>query len=156
MGHHITALVAKLPIDEAAAADYDLPVFKENGFAIVALNPSHSDYWTEKLDCPGVGSTQIILDCGVTHLFAKALFGDRPYAIISTDYLGGNGDQRAAVYEGDVVVLEKTSKAPGAINKALKRIGVKRGWFSDEFTALNLNQYRDFYHLFEKYNPADE
>ncbi len=149
--HYITALVGKLPIDEAEAVKYDLPIFKENGFAIVALNVNHSDYWTEKLNCPRVGSTQIILDCGVTHLFARALFGDRPFAIISTDYFGGYGDQSAAVYEGNAVVFQKTSTTPGAINEALKRIGVKRGWFSDEFTALNLAKYRCFDKFFKKY-----
>ena len=36
VGHNISALVAKAPIDVDAAKRFDLPVFVQNGFAIVA------------------------------------------------------------------------------------------------------------------------
>jgi hypothetical protein len=38
MGHNITAIITKAGIDEKKAMEFDLPVFIENGYAIIALD----------------------------------------------------------------------------------------------------------------------
>ena len=148
MGHQITAIVTALPIDERKAQEFDLPVLIENGYAIVGLDVAHTDYWTDRLNFPDDDDDrQIILDCLITHYFARAL-GITRYAIIHTDYLGGVGEQFAVVYEDDRAIM---ATAAGAINLALRLIGVKCLPGLDEFDSLNLAKYRHFDRYFEKY-----
>jgi|GEM_PF-4784657 len=47
MGHHITVLITKLPIDLVQAQALDVPVFIEGSFAIIGLDAWHSDYWAD-------------------------------------------------------------------------------------------------------------
>lgn len=147
MGHNISAIIAKAGIDEKKAKEFDLPVFMENGYAIIALDEGHSDFWTERLGLTDTDENQIILDCKVTHLFAREI-GIKRYAIINTDYFGGVGEQYAAVYEDGKVIM-KTEE--GRINKALKLLGVKCTPGYDEFDSIGLGKYRSFDDLFEKY-----
>src|SRR5262245_29265409 len=118
MGHHISALVAKAPIDLAAARRFDLPVFMQNGFAIVALHPEHCDHWTAALALTNDSFSKILLDCSTTREFAKAL-GMTRYALIETDYSGGLGSQLATVYQGPQLEMAAT---PDGINAALRLI----------------------------------
>lgn len=152
MGHHITALVGRLPINDEAAEQYDLPVFKEAGFAIIiGLNASHSDFWFEKLGIPEIVDWEIILDCATTHFFASAIFGDVEYAIVETDYFGGIGVQAAAVYQPEKEIMATERGETGPINKALRLVGVKRSKSKDEFDTIGLGEYRSFDEAFEKY-----
>jgi hypothetical protein len=148
MGHQITAIVTGLPIDEQKAQEFDLPVFIENGYRIIGLDVAHTDYWTERLNFQYIDDdVEIPLDCETTHYFAEEL-GISKYAIIHTDYLGGVGDQFAAVYEHGCVVM--AAEADG-INRALRLIGVKCLPGLDEFDSINLSRYRHFDRHFEKY-----
>lgn len=153
MGHHISAIVSKLPYDEAAAERYGLPVFAERGFAIVGLDPSHSDHWAEELGLGYGGGGLIILDNTVTHFFAEKLFGDRPYAVIETEYHGGQGVQAAAVFQRGQVLMPAEQSEGGVINKALATIGVEASFLNgcDAFDYLRLGNYRHFDDAFEKY-----
>jgi hypothetical protein len=148
MGHQITAIVTGLPIDEHKAQEFDLPVFIENGYRIIGLDVAHTDYWTERLNFQYIDDdVEIPLDCETTHYFAEEL-GISKYAIIHTDYLGGIGDQFAAVYEHGCVAM--AAEADG-INRALRLIGVKCLPGLDEFDSINLSRYRHFDRHFEKY-----
>jgi hypothetical protein len=148
MGHQITAIVTANPIDELKAREFDLPVFIEHGYRIIGLDVAHTDYWTEKLDFQYIDDdVEIPLDCETTHYFADEL-GISKYAIIHTDYMGGIGDQFAAVYEHGCVVMATRS---GGINHALHTIGVQCLPGMDEFDSLNLSKYRHFDRYFEKY-----
>jgi hypothetical protein len=147
MGHCISALIAKAPIDLAAAGRLDLPVFVQSGFAIVALFPEHCDHWAEKLGLAHQGHSGLLLDCPVTHAFAERL-GLEKYALIETNYFGGIGEQWAAVYSGGRVDMQPTI---GGINAALQLLGVEREHGFDEFDTIGLAHHRSFDRFFEKY-----
>lgn len=147
MGHYITAIIGKGPIKKNVADDYDLPCFEHNDFMIIALDAAHSDYWAEKLDLFDSSERQIILDCKTTHFFAKAI-GLNKYAIINTDYFGGVGEQFAVVYENGETIMPTKE---GAINEALKMLGVKCVKNLDEFDSICLGNYRNFDDYFENY-----
>jgi hypothetical protein len=147
MAHSISALIAKAPIALDAARQLDLPVFVQNGFAIVALFPEHCDSWTEKLGLQQQGRSTMLLDGPVTHVFAKRL-GMEHYALIETNYFGGLGEQWAAVYSEGQTEMEPTK---GGINAALSLLGVERQPGLDEFDTIGLGHHRSFDALFEKY-----
>lgn len=147
MGHRISALVAKSPVNEGAAEKYDLPIFPEGDFVIIGLYPSHADYWDEKLGFKYEKISDIFLDTKCTHYFAQEL-GLGEFAIIFTDYFGGVGEQLAAVYEGGKQIMPPT---PNGINKALAILDVNKMDSKDEFDSINLGKYRDFDDYFEKY-----
>jgi hypothetical protein len=152
MGHHISAIIAKLPINSAAAEQFDSPVFTENGFAIIALDAEHTDYWQQRLHLVDRQEREIILDCAVTHYFARHI-GISRYAIIETDYTGGIGTQAAIVYDNQRVVMPTTQ---GGINAALALLGVERSASRDEFDTIRLGAYRDFWGYFEKYRGTSQ
>lgn len=145
MGHHISAIITKGQVDRSITDKYDLPVFEENGFSIIALDAGHSDYWAEQLNIEFKCNRKIIPDNEVTHFFCREL-GLSLYAIIVTEYFGGRGSQSAAVYKSGELILEGVK-----INKALRKIGVVRGILRDEFTKINLGEYRSFEDYFDKY-----
>jgi hypothetical protein len=147
MGHQITAIIAKDTINRKVAESYDLPVFVHNGYAIIGLEARHSDYWAEKLGINNEADNEIILNCPVTHFFAKEL-GLEKYAIVYTDYWAGIGTQFATVFEKDRVIMPETEEG---INQALKMLGVQRVDGQDEFDSISLGNYRDFELYFEKY-----
>jgi hypothetical protein len=88
--------------------------------------------------------------------WAEEISGQFPLAYVETDYFGGEGSQVAMVWAGGEVVfgpvrtsdLREGGKFPrtklleGAINRALRHIGVERGAKRDEFDALGLGQHR--------------
>jgi hypothetical protein len=152
MGHQISAIITKLPIDMDAAAPFDLPVFIENGFAIIALDPEHVDYWQKQLHIPDTYDEEIVLDCAITHYFAKHL-GVSQYAIIETNYSGGTGTQVAVVYHHQQVIMPTTQ---GGINAALVVLGVQRSTTIDEFDTIRLGKYRNFWGYFEKYRGTSQ
>jgi hypothetical protein len=147
MGHCISALIGKVPIDKNKAAQYDLPFFEKNGFVIVALDPSHADFWDEKLGYGYEKVSEILMDTKCTHFLAKEI-GLTEFAIIHTEYFGGVGEQFAASYQSETQTL---APSEDGINKALKRIGVKRNLLKDEFDTIGLGEYRNWDGLFEKY-----
>jgi hypothetical protein len=147
MGHHITAIITKLPMNNTAAIALDLPVFIENNYAIIGLDAAHSDYWQQKLKLPNAAEREILLDCATTQYFAQQIGAVR-YAIIETDYFGGVGTQAAVVYENKQVIMPTKQ---GGINTALAVLGVQRSTDKDEFDTIQLGKYRDFSDYFEKY-----
>ncbi|WP_125461708.1 MULTISPECIES: hypothetical protein [Rhodomicrobium] len=147
MGHQISALIARAPIDAEAARQFDLPVIIENDFAIVGLDATHSDHWSKELGLENTELSEMVLDRPVTHEFARRLGMER-YALIETDYFGGAGEQCAAVYCGLTIAMPAT---PDGINAALKLLGVKRKSDVDEFDTIGLGRHRSFDDQFEKY-----
>lgn len=152
MGHHISAIIAMLPIDLDVAAQFDLPVFIENGLAIIALDPEHIDYWQRQLRLSDTYDQEIVLDCAITHYFAQCL-GVSRYAIIETNYSGGTGAQAAVVYDCQQVIMPTTH---GGINAALAVLGVQRSTATDEFDTIHLGKYRNFWDYFEKYRGTSQ
>jgi hypothetical protein len=48
MGHNITAIITQGPCNRTIAAHYDLPIFEEYGYYIIAIDTGHAGYWNEK------------------------------------------------------------------------------------------------------------
>jgi hypothetical protein len=79
-----------------------------------------------------------------------------PLAYVETDYFGGDGGQAAVAWSGGEVVFGplRTMDRPeggkfvptplleGAINRAVRHLGVERGDARDEFDALGLGRHR--------------
>lgn len=147
MGHRISALIGKCPIDEEQAHAYDLPFFYEGQFVIVALDASHNDYWTEQIGLEYEKLSAVFLDNPCTHYLANKL-GLDCFTIIYTDYFGGAGHQFAVAYRNNKKILKSTENG---INKGLKKIGVKRTFTKDHFDVLGLGNYRNWDNYFEKY-----
>jgi hypothetical protein len=98
MGHHISALICKPSTDIDRLSDFDLPIIRAGDFVIIPLDANHIDDWTERLELGfGDGRSKVILDGPFAHHVA-AIAAEGDYALIETNYYGGNGDQVAAVY----------------------------------------------------------
>ena len=145
--HIIEAIIAKAPVKNEIAKDYDLTYFLHAGFAIIALNADHSAFWAEKLELENETTAKNGLDSPITHFFAKKL-GLNKYAIVLTAYVGGIGTQYAAVYENGKPMMPETE---GGINAALRLIGVNATGDDDEFDTISLGRYRSFDAYYEKY-----
>jgi hypothetical protein len=76
-----------------------------------------------------------------------------PIAYIETDYFGGDGAQASVMWRngsvdfGPIETVDdhahRTPLEKGAINQAVRRLGVQRGNALDEFEALGLGNFRD-------------
>ncbi|WP_369166738.1 hypothetical protein AB5J49_02090 [Streptomyces sp. R28] len=74
-----------------------------------------------------------------------------PVAYVEAEYLGGVGEQQAAVWDDGTVVLgpvrvEEGRRFPAAgspISQALRRLGVVASAGEDEFSAVGLGRHRD-------------
>ena len=66
------------------------------------------------------------------------------FIYIETDYYGGRGSQAAGIFEDGILldVYNSEGKTDGAINTALRFIGVIKEPDADEFETLNLHKYR--------------
>lgn len=78
---------------------------------------------------------------GGTAGFSRMFCGNKPVAAVCTDYFGGMGEQDASFYDGETVHVFDAD-TPGAINTALKQLGVTRSDTEDEFDAIHLGKYR--------------
>jgi len=74
--------------------------------------------------------------------FARWLSQQCPIAWIETDYFGSGGFQSAAAWSHGAAVVGPL-KADGAINQALRSLGVVCDKDSDEFDTLHLGWHRD-------------
>lgn len=91
-----------------------------------------------------------------------------PLAYVETDYFGGDGWQAAVAWvEGCVVYgparttdlyeggrLVPTPLLDGAINRAVRHLGVDRGAVRDEFDALGLGRHRSNERWLEGLDPG--
>jgi hypothetical protein len=138
MGHAIHALVMS-PVDARAlvAQHAELRAFAlPQGFAIVPLNHQLIDALAERSNDDDV---------------VRALSSERTFAEVETDYFGGTGKQRAAVWRNCEAIFSTSWRKSDAINEALRMLGVRRT-ASDEFDALELVRFRR-YDAFERANP---
>jgi hypothetical protein len=134
-------------VDRDAAGKYDLPVISKAGFAIVALDAAHSDYWRHKMGMGFASFSPIFHDEPTTHEFAR-LLGMEMYALVETDYFGGDEEQMAVVYECGQIIMQACK---GGINKALRLLGVRKQPGKDEFHTLELEKLIDLDARFAKY-----
>lgn len=147
MPHHITALAIAAPYDKEVATSYGL--VERLTYQHVTLFPiDHywSAYWQAKRgDVDGVlggpsGIGGLLPHEGVVRAIVRELTGlPAPrFAVIQSDYFGGDGDQWAIVFEGERCLLDANAK----VNAALRELGVIRRAGNDEWDTIGLADYR--------------
>jgi hypothetical protein len=153
MGHCISGIVIPGAVDPELAATFDAKIVDSlDGFTLIALEDDYVDAWAERLNIPGTYDETPLLNCHVVHHIANEVGGRRPFAIIETDYFGGQGSQSAAVYHGDLELMAPDNAGfIGVINEALRLLGVPRSTPLDEFDTLGLGNYRNWGDLFTDY-----
>lgn len=136
MGHYFQAIAGQLPAHHQAVKKYELPVIEQSGFALVPLNASHLDYWTEKEGMEyGSDQSDVPCDCLLARTIANEMFDGHRFAFIYADYFGGSGYQIAVVYEknlklfearSEVTMLSQADFSELPINKALTYFGLPK------------------------------
>lgn len=164
MGHYLNAVIIQEDLNSERSQFYEMKVEKlgVNDLYLFILNSDYLDYWERKLNVFGSYSEspmynlKIVHDIVVDSLNSKEQF----YAIIDVDYFGSVGRQAAAVYQNKKEIMKpesteilKPNRTFIPINKALKILGVKKGWIFDEFDKAGLYAYdeKDYEDYFEKY-----
>jgi hypothetical protein len=152
MGHHIRGFVARSDDLQRAAAH--LP-----GARVVPLSlgfgflPITDQLAGEDEPVPFEHLDRLTARLGA---WAQGHSGEFPLAYIETDYFGGDGWQAAIAWVGGRVAFGPvrtsdrweggkfvpTPLLEGAINQAVRLIGVHRGSVRDEFDALGLGRHR--------------
>ena len=161
MGHHIEAIVtAQRPNFEKLKA-LELPHFIENEFYIIPLDSCHAHYWGKLWNVydeygEHFGGVNLICMKSILKMMQEIEVVD--FVLLGTDYHGGIGDQAANVFKQGVQIDVPSSHLGNKfglhgidINTALKKIGVVRTPWKDEFDTINLGNYRCFERYFEAY-----
>jgi hypothetical protein len=146
MGHYISGFVADL--DRLTVAARLLPGARicrlHLGLAFLPL--------TDEIVSPDDLTTEhgsLVRLTQVTLAWAEEQSKRFAIAYVETDYFGGRGNQSAVVWRDGAIQFgpmrtgDGTSLLDGAINRALRELGVVRGRATDEFAAIGLNLYRD-------------
>ena len=156
MGHQISALLIKGSFSCGRAAQVRLrPI--DLGFDL-SMFPLCADFLDELAAKEGIVQTGAymgtgpesppILDGPETAHLAHSLAPGSLYAVIETDYFGGNGDQAAVVYRGDQIIMAPRRSQRGPINEALRTLGVVKIGLLDEFDTVGLGHHRHFDDVF--------
>ena len=152
MGHIISAVVFVGDAEPVAVAKFDAKLVDcLDGFSLVALDEHYVDTWADRLNIHGTVADNPIGNYRVVHHIANALSSGRPFAIIETEYHGGQGSQAAAVYHGATELMAPVNAESDAINSALRDLGVVRSASLDEFDMFGLGHHRGWGDLFDDY-----
>jgi len=151
VGHHVCALAIVEPYDLQVATFYGLHErLAHDRLVLFPIDHYWSAYWQAKrgnIDGPLLGDGQGAADLpaifpteGVIRSIVCELTGrlGSPFAVILSEYFGGNGDQWAVAFERDVALIP-----PGAsVNDALRALGVVATEGRDEWDTIGLGHYR--------------
>jgi hypothetical protein len=156
MSHHISAVVLHGPFDLRRAAEFDLrPTNLADSLTLFPLHWTHCDYWMQKLSMPGEVAAVPLLNLRIVHHIVHEITANIAptslFAIIETDYFGGNGTQSASAYRGKEELMPGTRATKGPINAALRILGVVAQKPRDEFDTVGLGGIRHWDDLFEAY-----
>jgi hypothetical protein len=152
MGHHIRGFIARY--DDLRPATANLP-----GALVVPVSLGYGFLpVTDQLASDDEPAPFEHLERLTTRLGAWAEDQSRhfPLAYVETDYFGGDGWQAAMAWTNGRVVFGPvrtsdlweggkfipTPLLEGAINRAVRHLGVERGTAQDEFDALGLGRHR--------------
>jgi hypothetical protein len=151
MGHYVNGLIARRSALEAAARQLDgarvCSLADEWAFVPITEEVSSSDGRASEHD-------DFVRLTAEIDAWASEASEHFPIAYVETDYFGGIGSQSAIVWRDGQVAFgpvttkdfagEKSVPLPqGAINRALRELGVARGRHRDEFEAVGLHRHRD-------------
>jgi hypothetical protein len=141
VGHCITAIILLGPYDRDAAAQFDLAGI-DLGQDLTLFHITHyfTAVWQKKLgiegDLPGAFPRELLFPTErVSAVLMRRITGREPvFALITTDYFGGIGDQWAQLYRGE----EAADPPITAISPALRWLGVQADEGRDEFDTVGL------------------
>jgi hypothetical protein len=150
MSQNIYAVLLQGPFDDEAARALGLhPIPLPQGITLFPLDADSCDRWEETLGVTGHLSDRPLLNCRVVHHLMRQVAPEPLFAVVETDYFGGQGDQAAAVYHGGREVMAPAAAAFGPINEALRHLGVRAAAGLDEFDTVGLGRFRDFDDFFD-------
>lgn len=153
MGHYVEALIARVETLNSGVAmlRFAHVVSLSKGLALVPVTDELHDEIAAVMAIGGaVPHPQFYKLSPSLAEFACRLSASASVAYFETNYHGGWGKQSAVVWEhGRVVAGPYETKtgdgaglADGAINRALRRLGVTRDSAIDEFDAVSLGRHR--------------
>jgi hypothetical protein len=143
-------------VDEERATAVDLrPMIVHEHVTVLPIDMYYSEYWAIRrgartpLDLPSDLPVIFPFEVVLLDLVREVTSVAEPlFAIIQTDYFGGDGSQWAAVFRGATRLTdEKTS-----INTALAALGVRASSPDDEFDTIGLGRYRSNPEYLDRYN----
>lgn len=144
MGHCIHAIIADVATaDDISRKWVQLPRLNcENGFCIFPVDGELIDHRIAPHETPtSTGDEFMLLTSGFRDLLRSLSVGGQ-LAYCETEYFGGVGGQGALVCRDGEEIMPPRWGESGAINAALKLIGITRGWLADEFTVARLDGFR--------------
>lgn len=133
---------------ESATAFGHQPIQVFETLTLFPLHATYVDAMAEKLAIQQQFFDGPLLNCTTVHHLMNAIAVEPLFAIIETNYFGGNGSQSAVVYRGKLEIMAPERDVAGSINRALRQLGVKRTLLDDEFDTIGLGNYRNFDDIF--------
>src|SRR5688500_8317147 len=108
MAHCISTIILRGPFDAAKAAEFNLqPVPLTPDLTLFPLTDIYCDDWTTD-SREGFLSERPVLNSFAVHRIINSIANQPLFAIIETEYFGGDGDQAAAVYQGHNQIMPPT------------------------------------------------
>ena len=146
MGHRITAVILKGAYNVKEAEQYDLFGVKlKDELALFHIDVYYTEFWQEKLNVLGFLDINIVANVlqpnekVILKLLQLISSNESPeFALIGTDYFGGNGTQAATVFHGE----HNRDTSIKTINEALRILGVDKKNAVDEFESVGLHHIR--------------
>ncbi len=144
MGYTLFAVIAQphlLEADPSWIANSKI-IQLEQGLRMLPVTDSLYDNLVQQhIPIPGEDWAGFIRSPGPLFESIQKLSERGTVAYVEADFFGGRGDQRCVVWHKEVLVLGPLDE-PGAINKALRRLGVRKRVFIDEFDTIGLSKHR--------------
>lgn len=156
MGHRITAVILKGDYNVKEAEQYDLFGIKlKDELALFHIDVYYTEFWQEKLNVVGFLDINIVANVlqpnekVILKLLQLISSNESPeFALIGTDYFGGNGAQAATVFRGE----HNVDTSIKTINEALRILGVDKKNAVDEFESVELHHMRRQPEYLSKYS----
>lgn len=140
MGHCITAIIATSPVVERLLVGRSLVAADlRDGLRLVPLDDDSLDSLGFDFSQTTVGFTYL---CSGLLDFLTQLSTHGRLAYVETEYFGGTGSQAAAAFSGGTVIPPSPLSGSGAINTALRGIGIVATKRQDEFDYIGLSRHR--------------
>jgi hypothetical protein len=145
MGHHIRAIIAPHSTADAIAAAWAaLPRLNlPTGFAIFPVDAETVDARVVPDPTLKESANELIMMTPSFRAFLAQLSRGGQLAYVETDYFGGMGGQGALVCRNGEEAMPPTWRTRGAINRALKLLGMPGGLLRDRFVKAGLHRLRD-------------
>lgn len=158
MSHCIRVMMAAdAMIKQLAASSPEAHILSlEQGFSLIPLTDALFDEVTGRYpNASGEDWEAFVMLSPAIQQWLKTQSQSGPIAYLETEYFGGEGAQSAILYEkGEVKKGPLESKRPGAINRVLQAIGVKKSLGKDAFDTIGLGNFRSNEDILETLEQA--